>query len=492
MKVSDTDLQLLARYTRQHAEDVFAEIVRRHVDLVFTAALRQVRSPQLAEEVAQLVFIDLAKQSNRLAPETILTAWLYQVTRRTAIDVVRREVRRQHRERVASELSAVNAAPANDWTHIEPLLDEAMDALDGTDRTAVLLRYFEDKSFLEVGQALGTNEDAARKRVGRAVEQLREFFGKRGVAVGAGAQTAAVSANAVQAAPAGLAASISAAAVVAGTTVATAATAAVTKAIAMTAVQKTLVALTLTVAIGTGIYGVHQAAQAREQIQTFRQQQASQAEQIRQLQRERDNVINQLPGAHAENERLKSNQTELVRLRDEAAMLRQQIDTLAALTQTGDRAGKQKPRAFSTNVVSRESFEFAGYATPEDTIQSMLWAKSVGNVHKFLESAEPEESNALVRSYLDMLSRSSESEEDQSKQLVAESENMTGFQILNDYPLADDLAMIQVSLQEQAGDGALQQGDVMVLLKQANGEWKYRVEYNSTDYSSPATRFVPH
>ncbi|HKS36927.1 MAG TPA: sigma-70 family RNA polymerase sigma factor [Verrucomicrobiae bacterium] len=158
--MSDTDLQLLARYVRQHAEDAFAEIVRRHLDLVYSAALRQLRSQQLAEEVAQSAFTDLARSAHRLAPDTILAAWLYQVTRRTATDVVRREARRQLREQIATEMNTLNATTA-DWTHIEPLLDEAMDALDETDRTAVLLRYFENKSLREVGHTLGTSEDAA-------------------------------------------------------------------------------------------------------------------------------------------------------------------------------------------------------------------------------------------------------------------------------------------------------------------------------------------
>ena len=125
--MSDTDLELLARYTHRHAEDAFAEIVRRHLGLVYSAALRQVRSPQLAEEVAQSAFIDLARSAARLKPDTILTAWLYQVTRRTAIDVVRREASRQLREHIATEMNAMNAT-ADDWTHIEPLLDEAMHA----------------------------------------------------------------------------------------------------------------------------------------------------------------------------------------------------------------------------------------------------------------------------------------------------------------------------------------------------------------------------
>ena len=102
--MSDTDLELLGCYTRHHAEDAFAEIVRRHLDLVHSAALRQVRSPQLAEEVAQATFIKLAHQARQLASGTILTAWLYQVARREAIDVVRREARRQLREQIALEM----------------------------------------------------------------------------------------------------------------------------------------------------------------------------------------------------------------------------------------------------------------------------------------------------------------------------------------------------------------------------------------------------
>src|SRR3954465_12669111 len=95
MTMIESDLQLLARYARHHAEEAFAELVRRHLNLVFSAALRQVRSPQLAEEVAQATFISLAREANRLAPDTILAAWLYQVAHRTAANVVRRESRRQ-------------------------------------------------------------------------------------------------------------------------------------------------------------------------------------------------------------------------------------------------------------------------------------------------------------------------------------------------------------------------------------------------------------
>jgi RNA polymerase sigma factor (sigma-70 family) len=186
-------------------------VVRRHLDLVHSAALRQVRSPQLAEEVAQSTFLKLAQHARQLAPGTVLSAWLYQVTRREAIDVVRREARRLLREQIATEMNAMNATAA-DWTQIEPLLDEAMHALEETDRAAVLLRYFENKSLREVGEALGSSENAAQKRLTRAVERLREFLADRGVTASASAVVLVVSANAVQAGPVGLATSVTSAA----------------------------------------------------------------------------------------------------------------------------------------------------------------------------------------------------------------------------------------------------------------------------------------
>jgi RNA polymerase sigma factor (sigma-70 family) len=317
-----SDLDLLGQYAHNGAQDAFTEIVRRHVDLVYSAALRQVRSPQLAEEVAQSVFTDLAHNAVPLCgmkPDTVLTAWLYQVTRRTAVDVVRKESRRQLREQIASEMNAMNAT-APDWTHVEPFLDEAMHTLDDTDRAAVLLRYFENKSFREVGQTLGTSDDAAQKRVSRAVEHLREFLSKRGVTVGASGLTVVISANAVQAAPIGLTATISAA-VLAGTAVSTSAVITATKAIAMTTLQKTLITAALAVFAGTGIYEARQAATLRSQVQTFQQQEWSLTGQIAQLQRERDDATNQLAALAEELVKTKSDNTELLKLRGEMARL---------------------------------------------------------------------------------------------------------------------------------------------------------------------------
>jgi RNA polymerase sigma factor (sigma-70 family) len=317
-----SDLDLLGQFTRDHSQDAFTALVNRHVNLVYSAALRQARSPQLAEEVAQSVFTDLARNAGKLKPDTVLTAWLYQVTRRTAIDVVRRESRRQLREQIASEMNAMNAT-ASDWTHVEPFLDEAMHTLDDTDRAAVLLRYFENKSLREVGATLGTSDDAAQKRVSRAVERLRDFFAKRGVTVGTSGLVVVIAANAVQAAPVGLVATIAAAAVLAGTAVSTSTVIATTKAIAMTTIQKTAITAALAAAVGTGVFEAHQAAQLREQNQTLQQQQAPLTEQIQQLQRERDEATSQMGALLAENRQLKSNQstTELLKLRGDATRL---------------------------------------------------------------------------------------------------------------------------------------------------------------------------
>ena len=318
------DLDLLEKFARDNSQDAFGEIVRRHLNLVYSAAVRQVRSPQLAEEIAQSVFTDLALQAGKLKADTILTTWLYAVTRRTAIDVIRKESRRQLREQIAVEMNHMNAT-ANEWAQIEPLLDDAMAALDEADRSAVLLRYFENKSLREVGEALSISEDATQKRVSRAVDRLREFFSKQKVAVGASGLAVLISANAVQSAPVGLAATISAAAL-AGTAVSTSTVIAATKTIAMTTLQKSVIGTALIAAIGAGIVELHQTALLREQNQALQQQQSSLAGQIRQLQQERDDATNQLAGLLAENELLKSNSNENELLKLRAAVTRLQGD----------------------------------------------------------------------------------------------------------------------------------------------------------------------
>ena len=316
-----SDLELLDEYARQGSEEAFSALVHRHLDLVYSAALRQAKSPQLAEEVAQSVFTDLSQNAHKLKPDTIMSAWLYQVTRRTAIDVIRRESRRQFRERTALEMTDMNSN-ISEWTRVESLLEDAMEALEETDRSAILLRYFENKSLREVGQSLGTSDDAAQKRVSRAVERLREFFTKRGVTVGASGLVVIISANAVQAAPVGLTATIATAAALAGTTIAATTTATAAKAIAMTTLQKIIIGATLMTAVGTGIYEARHAANLLSQVQTFQLQATVNAQQIQRLNRERDEAIDTQAALRQENEQLRQTIADVPELRAEVARLR--------------------------------------------------------------------------------------------------------------------------------------------------------------------------
>ncbi|HEU6446892.1 MAG TPA: sigma-70 family RNA polymerase sigma factor [Verrucomicrobiae bacterium] len=317
-----SDLELLQQFARENSQDAFAEIVRRHLDLVYSAALRQVRSPQLAEDIAQSVFADLAQNADKLKSNTILTAWLYTVTRRTAVDVIRKESRRQLREQIAAEMQNMNAT-ANDWTQIAPLLDDAMAALDETDRAAILLRYFENKNLREVGEQLNISDDAAQKRVSRAMGRLHDFFSKQKITIGASGLVVLISANAVQSAPVGLAAIISAA-VLTGTAVSTSAVVTTTKVIAMTALQKSIIGVAFVAAVGTGVFEAHQNSESQKQIESLQRQQNSLSDRLAQLQRERDEATNQLAGVLAENAQLKSgsNQNELLRLRGEVTQLK--------------------------------------------------------------------------------------------------------------------------------------------------------------------------
>lgn len=321
-----TDLELLDQFAREQSQDAFTALVKRHLNLVYSAALRQVCSPQLAEEVSQAVFTNLALNAAKLSPNTILTAWLYRVTRHTAIDVVRREARRQAREQIAFQMSEITNT-STDWTHIERMLDEAMDSLEEADRTALLLRYFENRSLREVGQVLGASEDAAQKRVSRAVERLREFFAKREVTVGAGALVAVLSANAIQAAPSGLVATVSTGAVLAANPISASTAITVTKAIAMTATQKTIIAVVAAGAIAIGVYQARENSNLREQLQALKQSQDEQTalkNQVQELQRERDRATNQLAALAEEAAAQKKSPNEVLKLRGEVGSLRKE------------------------------------------------------------------------------------------------------------------------------------------------------------------------
>lgn len=176
------DMALLREYAASRSDLAFEELVTRYLGLVYSAALRRVGDVQLAEEIAQAVFIILARKSGSLGAKTILSGWLYRATGYAAADALKSQRRRQHREQEAYMQSLMDQ-PASDetWRQIAPMLEAAMDSLSECDRNALMLRFFEGRALGEVSVKLGTSEDAAKKRISRALDKLRRFFMKRGV-----------------------------------------------------------------------------------------------------------------------------------------------------------------------------------------------------------------------------------------------------------------------------------------------------------------------
>jgi RNA polymerase sigma factor (sigma-70 family) len=197
---------LLADYADNGSEEAFRELVVRYIDLVYSTAVRLVNGDtHRAEDVAQTVFADLARLAGKFSKDVMLGGWLHRRTWHVATTLMRNERRRQNRERQAVEMNDLQDHPEGQFERIAPLLDEAINQLGARDRAAIVLRFFEHRDLRAVGMALGSNEDAAQKRVSRAVEKLRCHFVRRGIVASSTVIASVIAAHAVHAAPAGLA-----------------------------------------------------------------------------------------------------------------------------------------------------------------------------------------------------------------------------------------------------------------------------------------------
>jgi len=211
------DAKHLMQYAADRSEVAFAELVRRHVDFVYSTALRQLAgNHHLAQDVTQMVFVDLAKKAAALSRHPALLAWLHRSTRYAVFNTRRKEARRSALEKALVNNPFITPSLEPSWHEIAPILDEVVDELPEKDRVAVLLRFFARKPFAEVGRELGVSENAARMRVDRAVESLRSALERRGIHSTATAFSALVTANGVSAAPAGVTSSVAAVVATAG------------------------------------------------------------------------------------------------------------------------------------------------------------------------------------------------------------------------------------------------------------------------------------
>jgi len=382
------DSELLHRYAGTKSEAAFAELVQRHVNLVYSTALRQVNGDaHLAQDVAQTVFTDLARKASSLSRRATLTGWLYTSAHFAAAKAVRTENRRRDREEKFMREPIHETTPdpgfaeaRADWEKLRPALDDAMHELKEADREAILLRYFENRPFGEIGGKLGLNENSARMRVERALEKLRGLLVSRGVTTAA-ALAAVISANAVQIAPAGLAATLTSTSLAgagAGTTF--------TLLKLMTATQLKLGISALVVAGATTALVVQHQAQIklREENQSLRQQ-------INQLQTDNENLSNRVAAASHSQSLSDEQLNELLRLRAEAGGRRRQNENHGKAQSDTHQARLSQPEASLPAVLDAPTVPLSpaadwaniGNASPAAAMQTLNWAMSKHDENAF-------------------------------------------------------------------------------------------------------------
>jgi RNA polymerase sigma factor (sigma-70 family) len=318
---------LLADYVKNGSEPAFRELVTHYFDLVFSTALRLVEGDShRAQDVVQTVFMDLARQAARLPKDLALGGWLHRDTCFIAAKMMRGERRRQLRERQAAEMNALNHDDTG-FAQLAPILDEAINDLPEEDRTAVLLRFYERRDLRSVGEAMGTSENAAQKRVSRALDQLHGILTRQGVTLSAAALATGLATRAVTAAPAGLASSI--AGMVVANAVGTGATpVALFKALSVTKLKLRAVGALVAIVVATPLIVQHQSQIRLREENLLLQRQYEQGANLAEENRRLSNLL-----AQASSHQNEAQLLELLRLRSEVGRLRQQNQELVMLRQ---------------------------------------------------------------------------------------------------------------------------------------------------------------
>jgi RNA polymerase sigma factor (sigma-70 family) len=370
--MTENDMSLVREFVTRQSETAFAALVERYIGLVHSAAMRQAGDPDLAQEITQAVFILLARKAATLGPKTILPAWLYRSTRYAVADALKARRRRRAREQEAFMQSTLNVNESNNdtWRRLAPLLDDALAELGETDRAALVLRYFENKSAREIAASLRLEEATAQKRVARALEKLRAYFGRHGVTLTTTAIAAAVAANAVQAAPAGMVVAVKAASLAAAGT----GTFSLLQFMSLMKIKLTLG--TLVVAGTTSAFVIQHQAQLK-----LRANNDSLRQQMDQLQSDNQSLSSRLAAATPDTALPDAQMQELLKLRGEIGVLRRQLAGQGKLQAENERLQAQVAAAKDHPVQADPALLFAGHGA------QMVNAVKLAGVAMYMYSA---------------------------------------------------------------------------------------------------------
>ena len=330
------DHELLDAYVREGSEEAFATLVERYLDLVYSAASRQLSNPDQAQDVTQAVFVMLSRKAGSISRRTVLSGWLYRTARYVALEAARAENRRRIREATMAEMSETTGSDSapEAWKRISPHLDRSMDQLKESERNAILLRFFQGKSFREISATLGIGENAAKKRVGRAIDRLRQSLIRHGIKDSSAVLGAALTAFAIQPTPSAIA-SLIPAAVCHGTATAASVqilTEGALQMITWTKMKTTAACVAaLLVTAGTTSVSVYHA----QIVQNHAKLQQERREVQTQSQQEEQQNLQMLAALQNENQQLRTQSSELSKLRNVISQLQNQQLSLASTLNSG-------------------------------------------------------------------------------------------------------------------------------------------------------------
>jgi len=378
--MNDSDIDLLRQYAQLRSERAFEELVRRHVNLVYSVAWRQTRDPHVAEEIVQAVFIILARKAGAIGSKVIITGWLCRTARFVASKAIATRQRRAAIEHQASmEPNPIGESSA--WPPIEPTLDDAMAQLPDKDHDILTLRFFEGRSFKDIASVTGTTDAAAKMRVGRALEKLRGIFAQHGITASVALIASTVSAYSVQAAPPYLATAVASAALKTG--------AASTSEMALAKTTLKFMAWTkLKTAIAVGA------------------------------------IVLAVGGG--------------------ATMALHHVNPPAQ---------------------SASPFAFAGYATPEASVESLIWGASTGDPEKYLDALTPLERERFRNRVF-----AGKSDDEVRRRSLAFAKGMIGYKITRKEAISEDEVRVEVTA--PPSQDALKSGSSVIVMKKIGNDWK--------------------